>query len=246
MDRGHGDSRARAARLPGPGGEAPHRVLGLDPRAQLAWLGVVLFVALFGGDRGLLAASLAALLGLAYAGAWRDWLRLALGLAPLALMVALLDAGSGQVGEGLRSAARLVVLASTGLAFTHLASGEQLAAGLRALRVPYAIVFALVAGARFVPTVTADLASLRDAARLRGIRLDGPPWVQLGGWRRLLVPLVVGSVRRGLQVGEAMEARAFGARPRRSTRHQLRWGTVDTLGLLVACVFAVLVFALQP
>ncbi len=214
-------------------------MLTLDPRAQLAWLVAVVFAALFGGDLGLVAAAAAALASVVHAAAGRDWLRMLLSLLPLATMVALLDAAGGQLDDGLRAAARLLVLASAGLAFARLSSGERLAAGMRALHVPYSVVFALVAGARFVPTVAADLASLRDSARLRGIRLDGPPWVQLAGWRRLLVPLVVGSVRRGLQVGEAMEARAFGARPRRSLRHQLTWRPSDTLAVGLAASFLV-------
>lgn len=209
----------------------------LDPRAQLAWLLAAVLGALFGGDTGLLGAALLAAGLLLAAWAIRGWLRLLAPLLPLALLVVALDALAGQPARGLRVGARLVILASLGFAFARSADGEALVAGLRALRVPYAAVFVLVAGARFVPTMAADLATLRDAARLRGVRLDGPPWRQAAGWRRLLVPLLVGTIRRGLQLGEAMEARGFGASARRTTRYRVTWRARDTCALLAALAY---------
>lgn len=206
----------------------------LDPRVQLAWLAATMLGALFGGGVGLIAAALLAGATIVATASVLAWLRVCVVLLPLALLVALFDGLAGNLPGGLRAAVRLVVVASLGLAFARSADGERLIAGLRALRVPYLVVFVLVTGARFVPTTAADLAHLRDAARLRGVRLDGPPWIQLDGWRRLLVPLLVGTMRRGLQLGEAMEARAFGASPRRTVRHQLVWRARDTLTLAAA------------
>jgi energy-coupling factor transport system permease protein len=95
-----------------------------------------------------------------------------------------------------------------------------------------------------VPNTVEDLANLRDSARLRGVRLDGPPWQQLAGWRVLLVPLLVITVRRGLQLGEAMEARAFGASARRTSRVRLRWRPVDGLAVLLVGGYVAGLFAL--
>lgn len=213
----------------------------LDPRVQLLWLAVAVFAALFGGDVGLVAAAALASVGVKTAGMFRDWAGLIRAVLPLAVVVAALDGLSGDLPTGARAAARLLVVASLGIVFARTADGEALVAALRALRVPYSAVFVLVAGARFVPATAHDLASVRDSARLRGLQLDGPPWRQLDGWRVLLVPVLVGTVRRGLQLGEAMEARAFGARPRRTIRHRLRWRRQDTVGLAGAAGFAALV-----
>lgn len=209
----------------------------LDPRVQLAWLAVTVLGALFGGETGLGTAALLAGTAIVSTGAVAAWLRVCAVLLPLALLVALLDALAGNLAGGVQAAVRLGTVASLGLAFARSADGERLIAGLRALRVPYPVVFVLVTGARFVPTTAADLARLRDAARLRGVRLDGPPWVQLRGWRVLLVPLLVGTVRRGLQLGEAMEARAFGVSRRRTVRHRLAWQARDTLALVLAITY---------
>ncbi len=214
---------------------------GLDPRAQLAWLVVGVLAALLGGDVGLIAAACLAGAGVLAGRAASVWLRLVRVVLPLALVVMVLDGLAGDWPTGARAALRLVVVASLGSVFATIADGEALVAGLRALRVPYAAVFVLVAGARFIPTATADLASVRDSARLRGLSVDGPPWRQLAGWRILLVPVLVGTVRRGLQLGEAMEARAFGAGTRRTVRHVLHWRWRDSIGLASAAAFAALV-----
>lgn len=214
-----------------------------DPRAQLAWLTAAILGALLGGDEGLISSALLAAAAIAHLRVVDASIRLFLMLTPLALMVILLDTLAGQFEVGFRAAARLLVVAQLGFAFARGAKGESMVSALRALHVPHTIVFVLVAGARFVPTVAADLGRLRDAARLRGIQLNGPPWKQIGGWRLLLVPLLVGTVRRGLQFGEALEARAFGASPHRTVRHQLAWRLRDTIAVIAAAAYLVLLIA---
>lgn len=220
------------------------RIPAIDPRAQLAWLAAVTLGALFGGAAGLAAGAVFSLAVLQRARVVGRWLRVARVLLPLVVCVAAFDAAAGHTGEGLRSAARLMVLASAGQAFASVADGESMVAALRALHAPYAVTFVLVAGARFVPATAGDLRDVRDAARLRGVALDGGPWRQLAGWRRLLVPLLVGTVRRGLQLGEAMEARAFGVRGQRTVRRTLVWGRRDGIftvgaGLYLSIVLTV-------
>ncbi len=206
----------------------------LDPRVQLAWLTVVLAGILLGGQAGLAAGFIAGAVGVVGTGSGRGWLRLLWVLVPLLGLLVLLDLLAGSPLRGALTATRLLALATVGYAFTHLADGENLVAGLSALRLPYAITFVLVAGARFVPSTLADLTALRDAARLRGLVLDGPPWKQIRGWSVLLVPLVVWTIRRGLHLGEAMEARAFDASGPRTIRRQLAWTRRDAVAALAA------------
>jgi energy-coupling factor transport system permease protein len=214
-------------------------MIDLDPRAQLAWAVSVAVGAMVLGTPGLAAGAAIAVGLIAFSRAWRHLVRLLLALAPVAFSVILFDALAGQTATGFRLAARLLCLAAFGLAFARVVNGEALIAGLRALRVPYAVTFVLVAGGRAVPTVAAELSTLRNAARLRGVVLDGPPWRQLRGWRLLLVPLLVSTVRRGLQLGEAMEARAFGVHQARTSRVRLSWRARDSLAVLLALVYLI-------
>ncbi len=215
----------------------------LDPRAQLAWLAAAVALVLLGREVGLAVATVLGAGGVAGTRGWRTWSRLVIGLAPLLAVLVALDALGGGLWTGLYVAARIVVLATVGHAFAQVADAERLVAGLRALRVPYPVTFVLVAGARFVPTTVADLVDLRDAARLRGVATEGSVLKRLRGWGVLLVPLLVGTIRRGLQLGEAMEARAFGAVAQRTVRHQLNWQLRDTLALFAALLLVLAVFA---
>lgn len=211
----------------------------LDPRAQLAWLLAVVLGATFGGEAGLIAGAVLAVAALLAAGALGAGLKVLAALAPLALLVVAVDLAVGRLDEGVRIGARLLVLALVGTAFARVVDGERLVAALRWLRVPFAVSFVLVAGARFVPTTLRDLSDLRDAARLRGIAAEGPPWQRIAAWRVLLVPLLIATVRRGLQLGEAMEARGFDPSRPRTLRHGLAWHPRDWAGLLLAVGYVV-------
>lgn len=218
--------------------------MSLDPRAQLAALAAVVLGALFGGTVGVAAAALVAAATLVASRAVMAGWRVALAVAPLAAAVLALDAIAGEVIRGGLAASRLVALALAGCAFARTADAEALVAALRWLRVPYAMTFVIVTGARLVPLTAADLADLRDAARLRGVDLDGAPASRLAGWRRLLVPLVVASIRRALRLGEAMEVRGFVPGRPRTERAPLRWRGRDTLALVAACAYAAVILAL--
>src|SRR5438132_1584777 len=64
---------------------------------------------------------------------------------------------------------------------------------------------AVVLATRLVPTLERDARGLVEALRGRGIEVTG-----LRGRARLVSPLLAGSLERGLNVAEAMEARGFG------------------------------------
>jgi energy-coupling factor transporter transmembrane protein EcfT len=87
---------------------------------------------------------------------------------------------------------------------------------------------------RLVPTLERDARGLVEALRGRGIEPSG-----LRGHAALLSPLLAGSLERGLNLAEAMEARGFG-RPGRTRMPQPRWRTRDfaaaALGVLLVIV----------
>ncbi len=64
---------------------------------------------------------------------------------------------------------------------------------------------AVALATRLVPTLERDAAGLVEALRGRGVEVRGSR-----GRARLLAPLLTGSLERGLNLAEAMEARGFG------------------------------------
>ncbi len=210
----------------------------VDPRAQLAWLAAALVAVLAGGVAGPVAVAALSLGALAV---WRETPRLRrtlIAVAPLALGLLLIDALAGAPAGGLLAALRIVALALAAAAFSVAAEVEELLVALRWLRLPYDIAFALVSGTRLVPLAASDLVDLTDAARLRGIAIDGGAIDRVRSWSRLLVPLLVVTIRRGLRLGEAMEARGFSADRPRTLRATLRWRLADTVLAAAAAVFA--------
>lgn len=132
-------------------------------------------------------------------------------------------------------AAGLVALrfAAVGLAFAVYAlllDHDRLLAAATARR----SVLGAALATRLVPTLERDARGLVEALRGRGIEPSG-----LRGHAALLSPLLAGSLERGLNLAEAMEARGFG-RPGRTRMPQPSWRARDlaaaALGALLVVV----------
>jgi energy-coupling factor transport system permease protein len=149
---------------------------------------------------------------------------------PTIPVVGTLDVTTEELRNGLYQALRLTAV---GLAFAVYAllldHDRLLAAAGWARRSTLAVALAT----RLVPVLERDARDLRLALRGRGVELRPV---------RLLSPLLAGSLERGLNLAEAMEARGYG-RPGRTRAPLPRWRGRDHLAL-AASVVAVVVGAL--
>jgi len=123
--------------------------------------------------------------------------------------------------EELRAAGRLALqLAAVGFAFAVYAlriDHDALLAGAGGRR----SVLAAALATRLVPTLERDARGLVESLRGRGVAPAG-----LAGHAALLSPLLAGSLERGLNLAEAMEARGFG-RPGRTRLPAPAWRPLD-------------------
>ena len=137
---------------------------------------------------------------------------------PTIPVVGRLDVTSEELANGLFQGLRL---AAVGLAFALYAlrvDHDRLLAGAGwARRSTVAVALAT----RLLPVLERDARDLRVALRGRHADL---------GAVRLLSPLLAGSLERGLNVAEAMEARGYG-RPGRTRAPQPQWTRLDRLAL---------------
>jgi energy-coupling factor transporter transmembrane protein EcfT len=127
-------------------------------------------------------------------------------------------------------------LASVGLAFAVYAlllDHDRLIAAATARR----SVLAAALATRLVPTLERDARGLVEALRGRGLAPTG-----LHGHAALLSPLLAGSLERGLNLAEAMEARGFG-RPGRTRLPGPPWTALD-VAAVAAGALAIVVGAL--
>jgi energy-coupling factor transport system permease protein len=125
-------------------------------------------------------------------------------------------------------------LAAVGLAFAAYAlllDHDRLVQGTRLLR---RSALAVALATRLLPTLERDAAGFVEALRGRGIEPAGAR-----GRAMILSPLVAGSLERGLNLAEAMEARGYG-RPGRTRAPRPRWSWLDRLAIPAAVAIVVL------
>jgi energy-coupling factor transport system permease protein len=117
-------------------------------------------------------------------------------------------------------AARVLAIVSVGAVFAQTTDPTRLVDALaHQARVPERFAYGALAAYQAVPRLAEDLATLRQARRIRGLR----------GWHpRLLVGLLVRAIRHADQLALSMDARAFGSGPR-STFRPIRWGWPDPI-----------------
>ncbi len=132
---------------------------------------------------------------------------------------------------------RALRLAAFGLAFAAYALLLDHDRLVRSARFARRSALAVALATRLVPTLERDAAGLVEALRGRGVEATG-----LRGRARLLSPLVAGSLERGLNLAEAMEARGYG-RPGATRTPEPPW-TLGEVAAVAGGVLAVVVGAL--
>ena len=123
-------------------------------------------------------------------------------------------------------------LAAVGLAFAAYAlllDHDRLVAAATARR----SVLGAALATRLVPTLERDARGLVEALRGRGLAVEG-----VRGHAALLSPLLAGSLERGLNLAEAMEARGFG-RPGRTRVPAEPWRAVEVAAAAGGALFVV-------
>jgi energy-coupling factor transport system permease protein len=132
------------------------------------------------------------------------------------------EAVQGGVGLGLR----VMAIGAVGAVFALTTDSTRLVDSLvRQARVPERFAYGALAAYGAIPRFGEDLANLRAARRLRGLR---------GSWHpRILVGLLVLAIRHGDRMALAMDARAFGSGPRTAYRI-VRWSWLDAAVALAA------------
>jgi energy-coupling factor transport system permease protein len=131
---------------------------------------------------------------------------------------------------GLGLSARVVAIAAIGVVFAQTTDPTRLMDALvQQARLPERFAYGALAAYQAVPRLAEDLATLRQARRIRGLR---------GGWHpRLFLGLLVLAIRHADQLALAMDARGFGSGPR-SRYREVRWTPMDPLLMVGASVVA--------
>ncbi len=136
---------------------------------------------------------------------------------------------------------RFIVLMSSFSLFFLTTSPDDLSLALEQSHIPYEFCFAFTTAVRFVPVLAIEAQTIMDAQKSRGLELEkGNFFKRIRNYIPILIPLIVGAIRRSLELAEAMESRAFGAKKQRTSLYSLRLRNTDYAVLLLGGAVLVL------
>lgn len=148
----------------------------------------------------------------------RDWLH---SLKGLLLLIVLIFAAQMLVTWSwilaITYSLRFVVVTSTMSWFFLTTSPDDLGLSLEQIGVPSDFSFAFTMAIRFVPVIGNEFQSVYDAQRSRGLEMEKGNFIQrIRNYIPIMVPVFVETIRRTYEIADAMEVRAFGAKPKRT------------------------------
>jgi len=141
---------------------------------------------------------------------------------------------------------RFLVLVESFSVFFLTTSPDHLGLALEQSHVPYEFCFAFTTAVRFVPVLAEEAQTIMDAQKARGLELERGNFLKrVRNYIPILIPLIVGAIRRSLELAEAMESRAWGASEKRTNLYVLKLKKADYLlafGSALMLIFAVYVW----
>jgi len=141
---------------------------------------------------------------------------------------------------------RLILIMSSFSLFFLTTYPEDFAYALVSIGVPYDFALTFTMAIRFVPTLAREAQLIIDAQKSRGLELEKGNFItKMRNYLPILIPLIVNSLRRSISVAEAMESRAFGASPKRSSLIELSLKKYDYAALILIFSFVILLLLLK-
>ena len=146
---------------------------------------------------------------------------------PIVPVLGQLDVTREELASALYQACRLAAVGFAFSAYALLVDHDKLVGSAGAAR---RAVLAVALATRLVPTLERDASGYVESLRGRGVEVGGAR-----GRAALLSPLLAGSLERGLNLAEAMEARGYG-RAGRTRIPPPPWRRDEQLALVLAAV----------
>jgi len=190
-----------------------------------------------------------------YGKIWREWLKTLKGGAFLAIIIFSTNILSFYFFRGMHLSGdiieyslsltlRFLALITSFSLFFLTTSPDKLSLALEKAKVPYEFNFAFITAIRFVPVLAEEAQTIMDAQRSRGLELDKGGFLsRIRKYLPVLLPLIINSIRRSLELAEAMESRAFGATRNRTNLYELKMSKSDyfaltlTIGVLLLAIY---------
>lgn len=158
------------------------------------------------------------------------------------------------VRKAVYMALRIILLITASTALTYTTTPNSLTDGIESLMSPlkyiglgtavHTTAMMMTIALRFIPTLVDETDRLMNAQRARGADFEsGNIFKRVKALVPILIPLLVSSVRRAIELSEAMESRCYSTDAKRTRLKQLKLSGID---IIAAAVSAVLLFAVIP
>jgi len=123
---------------------------------------------------------------------------------------------------------RITIMISAFSLFFLTVDPNDLALSLISMKIPYEIAFSFSLAFRFVPTIAIEAQNIIDSQQSRGYEMQKKGIIsQVRNLFPLLVPLIIGSIKRAFNVAEALESRAFGSKKERTFYFTINYTIID-------------------
>lgn len=220
----------------------------LDPRSKFLLSVVLMSISIFFTDIGVLLILLVGQLILLYlAKSLREWISSLKGLLFFFVIIFLTQLlFGGTLLMGILLSLRLLVLSSSMSWFFLSSTPEDIGRAMDAAKFPLELTFSFIMAIRFIPVIYDEFQSIYDAQRSRGLELEKGGFKQrIKNLMPILIPLLVGTIRRTYDIADAMEVRAFGASPKRTSYKPLRFKKGDYLLSIVSIILILIALYLK-
>ncbi len=149
------------------------------------------------------------------------------------------------VEYGLVLSYRLITLILIMPLFLMTTDVNTMSVGLVKLGLPYKIAYMASTALNMIPSLTEQVNTIMDAQKLRGSMVfeEGKMMDKIKAYPALVVPMVIGAMKKAMLIGVAMDARAFGCDKTRTYVQELKYskGDITTLVCIILYIVALCV-----
>jgi len=142
---------------------------------------------------------------------------------------------------GLAMGLRVALMVVAAGVWMMTTSPQKMTLGLLKMGLPYKAGLAMSTSIRFVPLINAERATIIEAQRARGLRLDrGNPLARASKSVAVIGPMFLRAVDLAQALAVAMDARGFAARENRTSLIEIEMTRTDKI-IIAACGVAVII-----
>ncbi len=177
----------------------------------------------------------------------RKFLNSALLVLPFSVFILLINYVFGRgLMASITLSLRLVAMVGAFSIFFALTPPEDFILMLESLKVPALISFSFSLALRFIPVMAEETQRIIDAQRSRGLKVDSRnPIRRLKMMMPIFIPLIILSIKKSMEVAEALETRCFDPNAKRTSIIELKMTMRDYLIIALSLAILLAYFILK-